>query len=39
MDLSCYGETAPFREWLVKNSPAAIGTVPMYDVKACSTRG
>lgn len=32
MDLSCYGKTAPFREWLIANSPCAIGTVPMYDV-------
>ena len=39
MDLSCYGETAPFREWLVKNSPASIGTVPMYDVKGVLHKG
>ena len=39
MDLSCYGETAPFREWLVKNSPSAIGTVPMYDVKGVLHKG
>lgn len=32
MDLSCYGKTADFRHWLIKNSPSAIGTVPMYDV-------
>lgn len=32
MDLSCYGKTAEFRHWLIENSPAAIGTVPMYDV-------
>lgn len=32
MDLSCYGKTAGFRHWLIGNSPAAIGTVPMYDV-------
>lgn len=32
MDLSCYGKTAGFRNWLIENSPAAIGTVPMYDV-------
>nr|WP_308666988.1 phosphomethylpyrimidine synthase ThiC [uncultured Allisonella sp.] len=32
MDLSCYGKTAGFRHWLLENSPAAIGTVPMYDV-------
>lgn len=32
MDLSCYGKTAGFRHWLIENSPAAIGTVPMYDV-------
>lgn len=32
MDLSCYGRTAGFRHWLIENSPAAIGTVPMYDV-------
>lgn len=39
MDLSCYGETAPFREWLIENSPAAIGTVPMYDVKGVLHKG
>lgn len=32
MDLSCYGKTAGFRHWLIENSPAAIGTVLMYDV-------
>lgn len=32
MDLSCYGKTMGFRHWLIENSPAAIGTVPMYDV-------
>ena len=32
MDLSCYGKTAGFRHWRIENSPAAIGTVPMYDV-------
>lgn len=32
MDLSCYGKTTGFRHWLIENSPAAIGTVPMYDV-------
>ena len=32
MDLSCYGKTAGFRHWLIENSTAAIGTVPMYDV-------
>lgn len=32
MDLSCYGKTAGFRHWLIENSPAAIGTVPMYDM-------
>ena len=25
MDLSCFGETAPFRRWLIAHSPAAIG--------------
>lgn len=39
MDLSCYGETAPFRKWLVENSPSAIGTVPMYDVKGVLHKG
>lgn len=39
MDLSCYGETAPFREWLVAHSPSAIGTVPMYDVKGVLHKG
>lgn len=31
MDLSNYGKTRDFRERLVKESPAMIGTVPMYD--------
>lgn len=39
MDLSCFGETAPFRRWLVENSPSAIGTVPMYDVKGVLYKG
>lgn len=39
MDLSCYGETAPFRKWLVAHSPSAIGTVPMYDVKGVLHKG
>ena len=39
MDLSCDGETAPFREWLVAHSSAAIGTVPMYDVKGVLHKG
>lgn len=39
MDLSCYGKTAPFREWLVANSPAAIGTVPMYDAVGLLDKG
>ncbi len=39
MDLSCFGDTAPFRRWLVAHSPAAIGTVPMYDVKGVLHKG
>lgn len=31
MDLSCYGKTGEFRKRLVEISPAAIGTVPVYD--------
>lgn len=31
MDLSCYGKTDEFRRRLVAISPAAIGTVPVYD--------
>ena len=31
MDLSSAGHTGNFRRWLIENSPAMIGTVPMYD--------
>ena len=31
MDLSCYGKTEEFRRKIVEISPAAIGTVPIYD--------
>lgn len=31
MDLSCYGRTADFRQKLIEISPAAVGTVPVYD--------
>lgn len=31
MDLSCYGKTEEFRRRLVEISPAAVGTVPVYD--------
>ncbi len=31
MDLSCFGQTRPFRKQLIELSPAVIGTVPMYD--------
>lgn len=31
MDLSCFGKTQEFRQELLAMSPAAIGTVPMYD--------
>jgi phosphomethylpyrimidine synthase len=31
MDLSSFGKTAEFRRQLVEMSPAAIGTVPVYD--------
>lgn len=32
MDLSSSGLTQSFREWLIRESPVMIGTVPMYDV-------
>ncbi|WP_027365542.1 phosphomethylpyrimidine synthase ThiC [Desulfotruncus alcoholivorax] len=31
MDLSCFGKTEQFRQKLIQFSPAAIGTVPVYD--------
>ena len=31
MDLSSYGDTRKFRKQLTQNSPAMIGTVPIYD--------
>lgn len=31
MDLSCYGKTDEFRSRLIDMSPAAVGTVPVYD--------
>ena len=31
MDLSSHGDTRPFRQKLVKECPAMIGTVPVYD--------
>ena len=31
MDLSCYGKTGEFRRRLLEISPAAVGTVPVYD--------
>ena len=31
MDLSCFGKTAEFRRKLLEISPAAVGTVPVYD--------
>lgn len=31
MDLSCFGKTEKFRQQLIQFSPAAIGTVPVYD--------
>ncbi len=31
MDLSCYGKTEEFRRKLIEISPAAVGTVPVYD--------
>ncbi len=31
MDLSSYGKTYAFRDWLIQNSSAMIGTVPIYD--------
>jgi len=32
MDLSSYGKTEVFRKKLIEESPAMIGTVPMYDI-------
>ena len=32
MDLSCFGDTRPFRKKLLEKSTAMVGTVPMYDV-------
>jgi len=32
MDLSSYGKTEEFRKKLIEESPAMIGTVPMYDI-------
>ncbi len=31
MDLSCYGKTEDFRRKIIEISPAAVGTVPVYD--------
>jgi len=31
MDLSCFGKTEQFRQQLIQFSPAAVGTVPVYD--------
>ncbi|HBX22175.1 MAG TPA: phosphomethylpyrimidine synthase ThiC [Desulfotomaculum sp.] len=31
MDLSCFGKTENFRQQLIQFSPAAVGTVPVYD--------
>jgi len=31
MDLSCFGKTGEFRRRLLETSPAAVGTVPVYD--------
>jgi len=31
MDLSCYGKTRQFRQWLINESTALVGTVPVYD--------
>lgn len=31
MDLSCFGKTGAFRRRLLEISPAAVGTVPVYD--------
>lgn len=39
MDLSCYGKTEAFRKWLIEKSPAAIGTVPMYDADGLLEKG
>lgn len=38
MDLSCEGDTRPFRRRLVESLPVMIGTVPAYDVVGCSLR-
>ena len=39
MDLSCFGDTREFRKWLLQESSAAIGTVPMYDAVGMLGRG
>ena len=39
MDLSCYGKTHEFRQKLIDECPAMIGTVPMYDVKGVLHKG
>ena len=31
MDLSSHGDTQPFRQKLIQECPAMIGTVPVYD--------
>ena len=31
MDLSSHGDTQPFRQKLIEQCPAMIGTVPVYD--------
>ncbi len=38
MDLSCEGNTRPFRRRLVETLPVMIGTVPAYDVLGCGER-
>ena len=38
MDLSNFGKTQEFRRKLIDMSTAMIGTVPMYDAVACSTK-
>ena len=39
MDLSCFGDTKPFRKQLLERSKAMIGSVPMYDVTGHHNKG
>ena len=39
MDLSCFGDTKPFRKKLLERSKAMIGSVPMYDATGHHNKG